>query len=114
MNIQTILIKPLVSEKSFNGAEKRNEYTFLVAGVATKPQVRVAVEESFGVKVLSVKTSVSKIKTRKRGRFTVIKKAEFKKAVIKLKAGDVIEVFEVEKNESKSKTKSKSKKENKK
>lgn len=111
MNIQTILIKPLVSEKSFNGAEKRNEYTFLVAGVATKPQVRVAVEESFGVKVLSVKTSVSKIKTRKRGRFTVVKKAEFKKAVIKLKAGDVIEIFEVEKDAKKDK---KAKKENKK
>lgn len=103
MNLQSILIKPLVSEKSFDGAQNRNEYTFLVAGEATKPQIRVAVEESFGVKVLSVKTSVGKIKTRKRGRFTVVKKAEFKKAVIKLKAGDVIEVFEVEKDAKKAK-----------
>ena len=109
MNLQSILIKPLVSEKSFDGAQKRNEYSFLVARDATKPQVKVAVEESFGVKVLSVKTITTKEKTKKRGRFTVIKKAQFKKAVIKLKAGDVIEIFEVEKD-----TKKKSKKEEKK
>lgn len=107
MNLQSILIKPLVSEKSFNGAEKRNEYTFLVAKEATKPQIKVAVEESFGVKVLSVKTITAKEKTRKRGRFTVMKKAQYKKAIIKLKAGDVIEIFEVEKKEVKKTKKTK-------
>ena len=109
MNLQSTLIKPLVSEKSFNGAQNRNEYTFLVTGESTKPQIKVAVEEAFGVKVLSVRTSVAKLKTKKRGRFTVTKKAEFKKAVIKLKAGDVIEVFETEKKEAEKAKKGKKK-----
>lgn len=107
MNLQSILIRPLVSEKSFNGAQNKNEYTFIVAKEATKPQIKVATEESFGVTVLTVKTVTAKEKTRKRGRFTVMKKAQYKKAIIKLKAGDVIEVFEVEKKEEKKAKKTK-------
>lgn len=99
MNLNTVLIKPLVSEKSFNGAQNLNEYTFLVAKDATKLQVRVAIENAFGVKVVAIKTVTTKEKTRKRGRFTVLKKAQYKKAIVKLKPGDVIEVFEVEKKD---------------
>ena len=58
-----ILIAPVVSEKSY-GLLDENKYTFLVDPRANKTQIKIAVEQIFGVKVLSVNTINRQGKTR--------------------------------------------------
>ena len=87
-----ILIKPVVSEKSYNQITE-NRYTFRVHPDAHKTQVRQAVEELFEVKVTSVNIVQMPAKPKRRG---MIKgtKSGWKKAIVELKAGDKIEIFE--------------------
>jgi large subunit ribosomal protein L23 len=87
-----ILIRPVVSEKSYHQITE-NRYTFRVHSDAHKTQVRQAVEELFDVKVLSVNIVKMPPKPKRRG---VIKgeKPGWKKAIVELKAGDKIEIFE--------------------
>jgi large subunit ribosomal protein L23 len=87
-----ILIKPVVSEKSYNQITE-NRYTFRVHPDAHKTQVRQAVEELFDVKVTSVNIVQMPAKPKRRG---MIKgtKSGWKKAIVELKAGDKIEIFE--------------------
>jgi large subunit ribosomal protein L23 len=87
-----ILIKPVVSEKSYNQITE-NRYTFRVHPDAHKMQVRQAVEELFDVKVTSVNIVQMPAKPKRRG---MIKgtKSGWKKAIVELKAGDKIEIFE--------------------
>lgn len=94
MSARDVIIRPVVSEKSYALIEE-NSYTFLVHPDANKVQIRQAVEEIWGVKVLSVNTinrkgklKVSRI-TRSRG-----KRANTRRAVVKLAPGDKIELFE--------------------
>src|SRR4029079_16553310 len=67
-NPRDIIIKPVVSEKSY-AAYDQNVYTFVVAGDANKIEIRHAVEEIFGVKVTNVNT-VNRKGKRKRNRRT--------------------------------------------
>jgi large subunit ribosomal protein L23 len=87
-----ILIRPVVSEKSYNQITE-NRYTFRVHPDAHKTQVRQAVEELFDVKVVSVNIVQMPAKPKRRG---MIKgtKSGWKKAIVELKAGDKIEIFE--------------------
>jgi len=87
-----ILIKPVVSEKSYNQITE-NRYTFRVHADAHKTQVRQAVEELFDVKVVGVNIVKMPPKPKRRG---MIKgsKPGWKKAIVELKAGDKIEIFE--------------------
>ncbi len=66
MNARTVLIRPIVSEKSYAllGA---NKYTFRVHPDAHKTQIRQAVEEIFGVRVVDVQTMSVKPKPKRRG-----------------------------------------------
>ena len=75
-----IIIKPVVSEKSY-AAYDANVYTFVVAGDANKIEIRHAVEEIFGVKVLSVNT-INRQGKRKRTRFGVGKRKDTKRAIV--------------------------------
>ena len=63
-----IIIKPVVSEKSYGLIDEHNKYTFLVRKTANKTQVKIAVEQIFGVKVTSVNT-INRQGKRKRTRF---------------------------------------------
>ncbi len=92
-----ILISPLVTEKMTNITADNGKYGFLVNPKANKIQIAKAVEAKFNVHVTDVKTinHPGKVKTqfRKSGRFTG-KTSKFKKAIITLKEGEKIELFE--------------------
>lgn len=87
-----VIIAPVVSEKSYALLDD-NAYTFVVHPNANKTEIRKAVEQIWGVKVLSVNTLNRKGKT-KRFRFTEGRRSDTKRAVVKLAEGDSIEIFE--------------------
>jgi len=92
-NPRDIIIRPVVSEKSY-AAYDQNVYTFVVAGDANKIEIRHAVEEIFGVKVTNVNT-VNRKGKRKRNRRTGDwgKRSDQRRAIVSLAAGDSIEIF---------------------
>ncbi|WP_066640512.1 50S ribosomal protein L23 [Desulfolucanica intricata] len=87
-----ILKRPVVTEKSM-ALLADNKYTFLVDLRANKSEIKKAVEEIFKVKVDKVSTLRVKGKP-KRVRNVVGKTSDVKKAIVKLKEGDKIELFE--------------------
>jgi len=92
-NPRDIIIKPVVSEKSY-AAYDANIYTFVVAGDANKIEIRRAVEEIFGVKVTNVNT-VNRKGKRKRNRRTggYGTRPDSKRAIVSVADGDSIEIF---------------------
>lgn len=86
-----IIRRPLVTEKATLLLEN-NQYTFEVAPKATKPEIKAAIEELFDVKVVSVNTLKPPRKQRRVGRF-VGHRAQYKRAVVTLAAGDTITLF---------------------
>ena len=82
-----------MTEQSSVAYQERGEYTFEVHPDATKPTIRQAIEQLFGVKVTGVWTSQMRGKTRRVGRSTG-KRPNWKKAIVKLREGDTIEIFE--------------------
>jgi large subunit ribosomal protein L23 len=87
-----VLIAPVVSEKSYSLIEG-NKYSFRVHEKAHKTQVRQAVEELFGVKVEGVNIVKVQPKPKRRG-FHRGRKPGWKKAIVQLREGDSIEIFE--------------------
>jgi len=87
-----VLLAPVVSEKSYSLIADR-KYSFRVHQDAHKTQVRQAVEELFGVKVERVNISQVKPKPKRRGLHRG-KKPGWKKAVVQVREGDTIEIFE--------------------
>jgi large subunit ribosomal protein L23 len=87
-----VVIAPVVSEKSYSLIED-NKYSFRVHPRAHKTQIRQAVEELFDVKVEAVNVIKVQPKPKRRG-LSRGKKPGWKKAVVQLRAGDRIEIFE--------------------
>jgi large subunit ribosomal protein L23 len=87
-----VILEPVVSEKSYSLLDS-NAYTFLVHPRANKTEIRQAVEEIWGVRVTKVNTNNRRGKT-KRFRFVEGRRANTKRAVVKLAEGDKIEIFE--------------------
>ena len=87
-----VLIRPVVSEKSY-GQVARNQYTFKVHQDAHKTQVRQAVEELFDVKVERVNIVKVQAKPKRRGLYKGTRPG-WKKALVQLRDGDTIEIFE--------------------
>ena len=85
-----IIRKPVITEKSTLLGE-HNAVTFKVRSDATKPQIKVAVEVLFGVKVKAVNTLVAKGKS-KRFRGQPYRRADEKKAIVTLEEGHAIDV----------------------
>jgi len=87
-----VLLAPVVSEKSYSLIEDR-KYSFKVHKDAHKTQVRQAVEQLFGVKVIAVNViqvpSKPKMRNYRKG-----SRPGWKKAIVQLKEGDAIEIFE--------------------
>jgi len=92
-SVHDIIVRPLVTEKSTDQLEKNGAYTFVVARDANKIEIGKAIEVLFGVKVREVRTMRYAGKQRRVGRF-VGRRAAWKKAVVTLRAGDTIEIFE--------------------
>ncbi|MBP0954499.1 MAG: 50S ribosomal protein L23 [Oscillospiraceae bacterium] len=93
MTAQDIILKPIITERSMEGLQE-SKYTFKVAKNATKPQIKLAVEELFGVDVKSVNTMNVRGRTKRVGlsRGTT---PDWKKAIVTLKEGSkTIEFFD--------------------
>lgn len=86
-----ILIAPVISEKSY-GLLDQNKYTFIVSPDANKTQIKIAVEQVFGVKVVSVNTNNREGK-RIRTRMGFGRRAATKRAIVSVAAGDRIDIF---------------------
>ncbi|WP_418743314.1 50S ribosomal protein L23 [Dialister invisus] len=92
MEARDILVRPIVTEKS-TALMEQGKYTFRVPLAATKIQIRQAVEQIFKVKVQAVNTMRYEGKLKRMGR-TQGRRSDWKKAVVTLKPGEAIELFE--------------------
>ncbi len=87
-----VLRRPLITEK-YTVLQAFGKYAFEVSASATKPQVREAVEKAFNVKVTSLNMMNMVGRPRRVGR-RVLPAKPWKRAVVTLKPGDKIELFE--------------------
>ena len=92
MNKFDVLIRPIITEKT-TLLMQENKYTFQVPLTANKVEIRKAVESIFNVKVEKVATIRVLGKTKRMGR-TMGKRSDYKKAIVTLKVGESIELFE--------------------
>jgi|TARA_B100001750_G_C15510542_1_gene603320 large subunit ribosomal protein L23 len=92
--LEDVLIRPVISEKSYDRLEDNNAYTFVVHPNSTKPEIKRAVEEIFTVNVLSVNTMNKKGKKRRFG-YRFGRQPNRKLAIVTLEEGDTIEAFGV-------------------
>ena len=68
MAAHNVIIKPLLSEKSYAGIQDK-KYSFVVAKDANKTQIKLAIEEIFGVKVEKVNTAIVSGKLKRQGKY---------------------------------------------
>jgi large subunit ribosomal protein L23 len=88
-----VIIHPVLTEKSYVLAEA-GKYTFRVHERAHKTQIRQAVEQLFDVKVVEVRTASVKSKPKRRGQIAG-RTRQWKKAIVQVREGDTIPVFQV-------------------
>ncbi len=91
IDINSILIRPILTEKMTNLKESVNQYAFEVHRQANKIEIRKAIETRFNVKVTTIRTAVVRGKKRRLGRFEG-KRSQWKKAIVTLKSGDKIDL----------------------
>ena len=92
MEKTTVIIKPLITEKTTHQQNVRNTYAFEVRKDANKNQIRNAIESLYNVKVIDVRTQVRKGKPR-RSRFKITTTSDFKRAIVVLDEASKIELF---------------------
>jgi len=95
--IYDVFRRPIETEKSRHQSGKLHQYVFEVARHATKTQIKEAVQTLFDVEVERVNVIVSPAKRGRRckyGRATVIRGAEYKKAIVSVRADQTIDLFE--------------------
>jgi len=91
-----VLIRPLITEKMTEKAEKLNQYGFVVDKRANKHQIRTAIEELYEVTVTDVNTMVYLGKRKFRGTrrgYISGRTNSFKKAIVTLKDGEIIDFY---------------------
>src|SRR5258708_27007028 len=93
-------LMPLMTEKTMSLA-KNGGFTFLLSKELTKPQIKKLISETFGVNVINVKTVTFKGGTKKNMRGQVQRIKSYKKAIVTLKEGEKIDLFEEEKKKFK-------------
>lgn len=87
-----VILRPLVTEKGVHRSQRNNAYAFEINRLATKTDVRAAVEQLFNVKVVKVATQNRKGKPR-RSRYRIGRTKDWKKAVVTLDAEHKINFF---------------------
>lgn len=87
------IVRPIMTEKTSAAYQDREEYAFQVAPDANKTAIRAAIEKLFGVTVTGVQTMNCRGKRRRVGQ-SIGKRANWKKAIVTLKSGDTIDIFE--------------------
>ncbi|MCH7951669.1 50S ribosomal protein L23 [Patescibacteria group bacterium] len=94
MKLAYIVKRPIITEKSMAQTAK-NQYTFEVDASASKGQIRKAVENAFDVEVIAVRTAKISGKRRRVGKLRrEITKPDSKKAIVEVKSGQKIDIFE--------------------
>ena len=91
-----VIIKPIVTEKMTQKTESLNDYGFVVNKKANKIEIKKAVENSYGVKVLSVRTMIYRGKEKSRFTKTGVIKGKtnsFKKAIVRLEKDNSIDFY---------------------
>jgi large subunit ribosomal protein L23 len=88
---RSVLRRPLLTEKVAQIQDKHNQYAFVVDVAANKIEIQRAVEHKYSVTVVDVNTMGVRGKVKRLGRFQG-KRADWKKAIVTLKAGDSIEL----------------------
>lgn len=92
MEARDIIIRPLITEKSTT-LMAEGKYVFEVAKAANKIEIAKAISQIFNVKVAFVNTVNVEGKVKRMGR-SIGKRSDYKKAIVKLAAGETIEFFE--------------------
>jgi large subunit ribosomal protein L23 len=95
MNMHDVIKGPIITEKLDMARERMRQYSFIVDKKATKVDVARAVETLFKVTVEGVRTNIVRGKIKRVGR-NIGKRPNYKKAIVTLKEGDKIELFEGE------------------
>jgi large subunit ribosomal protein L23 len=92
MDHTSIIIRPLVTEKSTHQQNTRNAYSFEVRKDADKTSIKQAIEKLYDVKVVDVRTMVRKGKPR-RTKVRVVTTGSWKRAIVVLAENSKIELF---------------------
>ncbi len=92
MNLEQVLKRPLITEKTSMETENFNRYSFVVDLKANKNQIKNAIESLYDVKVVAVRTNITAGKIKRAGKLTK-KTSKFKKAFVQLAEGQKIEFF---------------------
>ena len=96
MTKKNVLIKPVISEKANHLSEEMSQYTFVVDKRANKIEIKEAIEQMYNVAVASVNTVVVPGKVKSRGTrsgFIQGRKSSYKKAVVRLAPGEIIDFY---------------------
>jgi len=94
--MDSILIRPVITEKASANAEERNRYTFVVDKKANKVEIKKAVEAAYNVNVENVRTII--VPAKRIVRYTKAgmlegKKSSFKKAIVDVRSGESIDIY---------------------
>jgi len=95
MDIYSVIIRPIVTEKTNLMAADQHQFTFEVHMNANKIEIKNAVETLFEVDVLNVNTSILPKKRGTRGRKIYVRVPALKKAIVTLPADQTIALFNV-------------------
>ncbi len=93
MNLTDVIKGPIVTEKLDKAREEAHQYSFLVDREANKSEIAQAVEKLFKVNVTAVRTSIHRGKVKRIGR-SIGRRPNWKRAVVTLKEGQSIDLFE--------------------
>jgi large subunit ribosomal protein L23 len=93
LSVQDVVKRPLITEKAERNREATRQFAFEVHRDATKIQVKQAVEKLFSVHVLEVRTAIVRGKNKRVGR-NIGRRPNWKKALVTLRDGDTIALFE--------------------
>jgi large subunit ribosomal protein L23 len=99
MSKKSIIIKPVLTEKSEKLSQKLNQHVFVVRKDANKFEIRGAVEKMFNVKVEAVNTSTLPGKFKKRFSRRGVAKGQqpsYKKAIVTVKEGETLDIYDSE------------------
>ncbi|MGY6560612.1 MAG: 50S ribosomal protein L23 [Luteibaculaceae bacterium] len=94
--MESLLIRPIITEKMTAISEKLNKYSFVVPKSANKVEIKKAIEAQYGVKVVDVNTMIQPGKKKIKYTKTTVQKGRtsaYKKAVVTLVEGDVIDIY---------------------
>jgi large subunit ribosomal protein L23 len=92
MDKNTIIIKPLITEKTNHKQATRNEYAFQVMKSATKPEIKKVIEHLYEVKVIGVRTLSRKGKAR-RSKYRITHTSDTKRAIVTLDENSKIDLY---------------------